>query len=91
MYSRGFTVTSIYLKLVKSIVCQVYQFLAEPFDTHERQLSARSESGDRAVGYSHTLRSRLAPVWKHRSRDDVHRQDLLRPEGHHAGGGLSGL
>lgn len=25
------------------------------------------------------------------SRDDVHRQDLLRPEGHHAGGRLGGF
>lgn len=43
-------VTSICLKLVNSVALQVYQLLAEPFDTHERQLSALSESGDQNWG-----------------------------------------
>lgn len=45
-------------------------------------------SGGRAAGHSRRLRSRLE---RSDSRDDLHRQDLLRPESHHAGGGLGGL
>lgn len=40
----------------------VDQFPAELFDTNERHLSALCESGDQAVGYSHTFRSRV-PQW----------------------------
>lgn len=93
MYLCGFTISYINLSETCKEYCVsgVDQFSAELLDTHERQLSALGGSGDQAFGYCHTLRSSLPPVWKHGSRDDVHRQDVLRPEGHHAGGRLGGL
>lgn len=87
-----------YFNLIEvSIGCQVWISFS-PFDTHERKLSAPysvsqsvSQSGDREVGRRHTLRSCLPPVWKQRAWDGVHCQDILRPEGHHAGGRLCGF
>lgn len=69
----------------------VDQFPAETPDTHERQRDTLRRSGDPEAGYCRAQQSSLPPVWEHAGEDDVHRQDLLRPEGHHRGGRPGGL
>ena len=73
-------------------VSGVDQFPAELFDTHER--AAFCPRRVRWPSWPDTVKHRdpfQPPVCKHRSQDDFHRQDVLRPEGHQAGGRLGGL